>query len=335
MSLDVGNALESLQYEVEVDYDKERNKPKEVLAVLLDQLLGSLQSVEPERVFALLIQGHEALESKEIQVSVNDKKLERSLEQFGWTGALTQVPEGQDYLFVVSANLQGQKADAKIEESMNYDVTVDTYGRAIARLSITRKHHGMPGELFNGAPHVSYVRAYVPRGATLLSATGFEFPPEEAFHVPEQWYDEDEHAKLYEKDGDIDSKSGTQLSEAFGKTVFGNWMITLPGQTTTVVYEYELPFLIDMSGDELTGEFDKWTSKLVGQEQQATSRYALTLQKQSGTNRDIAVSITYPDGWEPVWQSHDQIDLGLRNATVDTSHDHDMSLGVIFEQQDK
>ena len=39
--------------------------------------------------------------------------------------------------------------------------------------------------MFYGGNNVDYVRVYVPEGAELLDAGGFNYPPEEVFNVPE------------------------------------------------------------------------------------------------------------------------------------------------------
>ena len=73
----------------------------------------------------------------------------------------------------------------------------------------------------------------------------------------------------------VDPTTSTIISEESGKTVFGNWVQTKPGETSTVAFTYELPFEISTDAGLLQTVKNK-----VGLNNGET--YSLLVQKQSG-----------------------------------------------------
>jgi len=170
----------------------------------------------------------------------------------------------------------------------------------INKVIIKKVHTGESGAIFGGVPNISYVRLYVPEGSELLEAGGFVYPPEEAFHVPEDWYDKDIHVEQFEKEVNVHMKTGTRVVNEFDKTSFGNWMITNPGEESEVYFIYKLPFDItfvkDNNKDEnfLTSFFSGMSDKL---------KYSLVVQKQSGVDSVFSSQIKLPADWSFVWNS--------------------------------
>ncbi len=327
--LDAASAVDTLQYKVEYDFDTASNTPKEIIGDVMSDFLSLTQHADKIDLIKLVVALHEAAQEKEIQVYMNDQTLEQQMREFGWTGELFDTAPPQDYLMVVGSNVQGQKSDAKIEQDIEHTVVIEPDGTATVHVTVRRTHGGQAGELFYGGPNISYVRLYVPKGAELLDAGGFTYPPEDAFHVPEPWYVEDEDVSLYEKEVGIETKTGTQILESFGKTAFGNWMATAPGSTSEAFVVYRLPFRIPIQEVTKTA---RWFAVGSGQPHQ-TSRYSFVAQKQSGTNSHLVSTVVYPDGWEPVWRSDDTIQLTSSGVVVDQRLETDASFGVVMEHK--
>jgi len=325
------DAVEKLQYEVEIDYDKEENKPKQVLSDLAEQFLARAENLDAVSVIRLLTELHEALQQKEIQVYFNDELTQKRLRGFGWTGELLANSTQQDYLAVIGTNLQGQKSDARIKQVVEHQAAVQPDGSVINTVVIHKKHLGTPGELFYGANNLHYIRVYVPRGAELIEAGGFVYPPESAFHVPETWYEEDKDLESLEKEVAIHAHTGTRITEEFGKTVFGNWLMVEPGQSGSVYFTYQLPFNVNLE-TRVANNVDKWKAVLAGGQKQS-SRYSLLVQKQSGINYDFTSRIIYPAGWQPVWQTGDKMNLAANGAEFNTILETDEVVGLVMEKK--
>jgi len=334
-----GNALATLQKQVEVDYDKTVNQPKAVLADLAPQFFEKFKTIGAANAFALLGELQEALWQKEIQVYFIDANLEKHFKEFGWTGEIAPTATNQDYLFVVNANLNGQKSDAKIQQKVDHQAVVQADGTILDTVIIERTHIGAPGEMFYGVNNVSYVRVYAPQGAELLNAGGFNFPPEDFFHVPEAWYKDDVDLAHWERETGIDSKTGTRVTEEFGKTAFGNWLMVAPGQTSRAYFTYRLPFKINalsaketLCSDILSKcELNNIKQFLIGKDKEV-AKYSLLAQKQSGLISDFSMRVIFPNGWQPVWQADDSLSLATNGAEYSGQLQSDKMFGLVMEK---
>ena len=325
------DALVTLQKQVEVEFDRPTEQPKEVLSEILDGLLGHLQNLDSASVLRLLAETHEALRQKEVQLYINESKTQDRLRSFGWTGEVLPIGPQQDYLAVINTNLQGQKSDAKIKETITHEAVIGEAGDIIDTVVIERTHTGNAGEQFYGGANISFTRVYVPEGAELLAAGGFAYPPDYAFHVPEAWYEEDADLARYESEEAVDGASGTRISREFDKTAFGNWIITMPGETSAVYFRYKLPYKASVNeGPE--SNLDKWQSVFMPALNQETSRYSLLVQKQSGTNSHFSSTIIYPSDWLPVWKSDEEISMALNGARYEVALDSDRVIGIVLEK---
>jgi hypothetical protein len=208
---------------------------------------------------------------------------------------------------VVDTNIGGGKTDAAIQTSIQHQASIAADGSVTDTVTITRVHTGASDDIFAGVKNIDYVRVYVPQGSSLLSAEGFTQPDAALFLPVEAGYEQD--ADLQDISGDvaIDSKTQTRVSNEFGKTVFGNWIQTEPGKSSTVTLRYRLPFKVTRSN---------WTP----------GRYSLLLQKQPGAFDPIVfTSVNYPKSWKTVW-TYPNSSLQLQDTLLT-----DRFIGAVFE----
>lgn len=357
-NLTADNAIAKLQYQIEENYyhekpvglvaGKETNKPKEILSSVASTLLDRLPNLSAVEAIGLLTTLHQSLLEKDIQVYFTDNFTQKQVSSYGWTGSVSSVV-GSDYLLVVNSNIQGEKSDAKIKQTIEHQAVVEDDGSVVDTVVITRTHTGVPGELFYGANNVDYLRLYVPAGAELLEAGGFVYPPEEAFRVPEDWYLEDEDLLNQEKNSTIDSKTGTHISNEFGKTVFGNWSMTEPGGTSKIYFIYRLPFKVinsvtvsNVANEELSSlhiasvekylDWNKWKELVIGKEK-ILSSYSLLAQKQSGITSVFSTRIIYPDNWSPLWKENNDLELAKNGVELITELTTDKVIGIVMERK--
>ncbi|PIR74981.1 MAG: hypothetical protein COU34_05220 [Candidatus Magasanikbacteria bacterium CG10_big_fil_rev_8_21_14_0_10_43_9] len=329
MLLDADTVLPTLQSYVE-DGHAEDEAPKEILTAVLDQLLNAMQDIKPQQLLALLGELHAALSQKEIQVALKEPASQARLASFGWTGSIVKTVARQDYLAVVATNVQGQKSDARIVQDIEHTAEVQENGSVIEKVLVRRTHTGDPSEVHYGASNITYMRIYVPEGAVLLDAGGFTYPPEEAFHVPEEWYTEDPDLSRIEHEVGIHRNTGTRITNEFGKTSFGNWMIVPAGESQEVWVTYRLPFSVV---DTRQGSQQHMLSSFLTHQPDAVSRYSLFIQKQSGVESSFRSDIRYPSTWIPKWKSDDAIRFTSSGASIETDMSTDHVYGVAFETQ--
>jgi hypothetical protein len=286
------NFLLETQKIVELEYDKTENAPKAFIGDLAPVLLDRLAKSDLPTLLSVMNLVGKGLEEKDILLYFKDNDLEAMMEELGWSGSMKQT--NGDYLMAVDTNLGGGKTDGVIDETIDVDVHVAADGTVENTVTMTKVHHGMKSELFRGANNVDYLRLYVPKGSTLLSGTGFEIPEDNLFDVSDIPLDTDEDLALQMKNVDRDEATGTDIWEEEGKTVFGNWMQTAPGETQVVTFTYRLPFKLDLT---------KSTENILGTGAN-TVPYSLFVQKQPGVEHRIThLTVSTPSSVGVLWTS--------------------------------
>lgn len=300
VTIDAENFMFEAQKAVELTYDREANTPKAFIGDLAPVLLARITEADMTSFLAILDLVGRSLVQKDIQLYFRSDELESAVEQLGWSGSMKH-PSG-DYLMIVNTNLGGGKTDAVIDQNVDVDVTIREDGTVEHTVTITKVHHGIANALFTGANNVDYLRLYVPEGSELLAADGFEAPPDAAFETSDVPLSTDEDLALAMSAVTRDAASSTDVWNENGKTVFGNWMQTAPGETEVVRFTYRVPVIVAPKTDGLLAAAE---AKLgFG----GVAPYTLFLQKQPGADTRVTnVRVTMPDGMSTVFSSDDAL----------------------------
>ncbi|MBF8280969.1 MAG: hypothetical protein HW383_742 [Candidatus Magasanikbacteria bacterium] len=292
VTLTSANAVAEIQKQVEILYDKKQNKPKKFLADLAPRILSKLKNADAAVSSRLVTELMSALTTHDVQIWNTNPQVQKMVESFGWGGRVKEAP--QDFLMIVHANIGSQKTDGVMKTAVNHEITIADDGIIEDTVTMTRTHTGDQQSELVTVPNIDYVRFYVPLGATLLNAKGFTPPTENIFSAPEKWYVTDADVVASEKNSRYDDQSGTAIGSESGKTVFGNWITTKPGETSIAQITYRLPFRAFLPSDET------WTQKL-GLDNEAFL-YTLLTQTQSGLTVNKAVtSIRLPKRFTAKW----------------------------------
>jgi len=307
------NALPTIQKIVETGPEKQDKKPKQILADLAPKFIEYFQNIQPSAAMPILVSLEEALTQKEVQAYFTDNSTESTVQSLGWGGQILPTKEFQDYLLAVNANIRGQKSDAQIKQTIVHQAVVDNDGTITDTVLIRREHTGIAGEKLYGQTNVDFIRLYVPLNSTLISAGGFTWPNEASFKAPESYYKKDTILRQTEKELGFDAESGTRITSEFGKTVFGNWIITEPGETSEVQFTYRLPFKAAVVQNTVPTE--GWKNIFISNDNKIV-RYQLIAQKQSGIDSAFESQIVFPSNWEPVWREGEHMKTAANGATI-------------------
>ncbi len=317
--IDHENFIEETQKIVEHEYDKTENKPKAFIGALAPKLIEKALNESGDTFLRLAEHINHGLTNKDIQLYFTDNDVEKTVLARGWGGDLKQTDK--DYFLLINTNLGGGKTDDVIKEHVDLQVSIAADGTITNTATITRTHTGDPADVFKGANNVNYQRLYVPKGSTLLNAEGFTIPPGSLFDVADPNWMVDPDLQFADASFTIDPKSKTQIYEEEGKTVFGNWTQTKPGNTTVTTYTYTLPFSFaeiipkHTSSEKLTA----WLGL------RGTETYSLFLQKQSGAHmRTTTVRVDVPNTVRTLWSSEDLTRMEFGNT-------HDVFFSALFE----
>jgi len=202
------------------------NEPKTLIKDLAPIVAQKAKSVPPIKMIKYL---NEQIKYGRILVYLNDSQKQEIISDLGLSGEI--LPYQVDYLFINNANLAGHKTSLNVFQDIDYSVKQQDK-KYVGELTLSRSH--LP-DMFPNLENKNYTRIFVPLGTKIASA-------------------ENNGTNILDK---IDK------TDEFGRTVFGFWFSTNPGEKSTVKITYELPFKLDSNRE-----------------------YHLVLQKQSGTNFD-------------------------------------------------
>lgn len=287
------NFITETQKIVELEYDRVENKPKAVIGELAPILIERLLAAPEEKLLEILNVVGEAARTKEIQLYASDATVEAVFKEIGIAGDL-QKTDG-DSLMVVSSNIAGGKSDAVMNTKIVLHTTIGEDGSILNRLDLTRSHEGVKGDGFTGVRNVSYVRVYVPQGSELVEASGFEAPSQKLFSKSDDGLLADLDLDRLVKT--VSSRGGMDVTEEFGRMVFGNWMQVDPGQSLTATLVYRLPFTLTDSVQTTSGRLGAFLGVL------PYRPYTLLLERQSGLHATFESTLEFPPSWKPRWQT--------------------------------
>lgn len=299
------NFLLETQKAVELEYDRQENEPKKFVGDLMDRLMEQVKSFGQDDWLKVAALVAESLETKDIQLAFFDPDEEALAERFGWSGRLK--PSVGDSLALIEANVAGQKTDGVVEESVEHEVRIAADGSIEDFVTLKRRHLGIKGELFRGVRNVVYLRAYVPAGSRLVSASGFEAPEPRLFKKISLDDQADPDIEAIEST-DQTTADGVKISREKDRTVFGGWLQLDPGQAQTVTLRYRLPFTVsDILAKLDTGQ--------VPDGQNPRGAYLLLLTSQSGkASRNITSKVILPDSWKIAWTKDGDQSLSYSGA---------------------
>jgi hypothetical protein len=309
------NVWMEMQKVVELEYDREENKPKKIIGDLMAVLLDRLKASDADQWLKLLTLGTDSLETKDIQIWLANQEEEALVERFGWNGYFKETPG--DTLAVIGANIAGQKSDRMIRETVEHVAEIQSDGSVIDTVHVTRTHTGTKGDLFSGVNNVTYLRVYVPQGSELLSAEGFSPPPEDLFKQPLETDQKDEDLERIEAKPRL-LPNGVRATDEFGRTAFGGWVQLEPGESKTTVFRYRLPFTTYDIAQRLRPEGAPKADAI-------RPAYTALYTSQSGKpERELTTRVVYPSGWNEAWTHENGLEFS-------STWDRDLVAAGIFE----
>ena len=314
-TVDARNFIEKTQYEVEVDYDREENRPKKFLADLTPRVLNKAFS-QTNRFPQLLGTLLDLLKEKHILIYSFNQDVQQEISRRGWSGEV--VDTKKDYLMVVNSNINGFKTDGVIKETIIHQAEIKEDGSVIDTVKIKRTHMGgnTPYEWWNKV-NCDYMRVYVPQGSQLIEASGYT---RETVVSPLDYdrlgFRRDADVEKEEQAMQIDKQTGTRIYNESGKTVFANWTYVSPGETVEIEYKYLLPFKVQLLPDR---DF--------------SGSYSLYAQKQSGSvGSEFSFSLKCPAEYRVFWKYPEEITFQPNKPVYQTRLNQDYFLGIVFQK---
>jgi hypothetical protein len=275
----------------------EESKPKKIIGDMMNVILSkTTEEMDKEKAIELFNILFSSLNQKQVLLFFKDKNIQEKISEYGWDGA--QKHTKYDYLQVVNSNIAGEKTDRVIRQTIFHNSIVKENGTILNEVIIKREHTGEKQQLFTGVRNVDWIRVYVPQGAELISATGFDEPDAGFFERPEYGWIEDMDLRN-EKIAEIDTLSGTKIYVENQKTVFANWSMIDPGETEMIILKYRLPFKINFNKDD---SLKKKIIDYLSPGQPELAPYSLLIENQPGqVNSYLESKVTFPEKHSIYW----------------------------------
>lgn len=248
-SLSAANFVEKTQQQIEI-IDKNKYNPKQVLVDFVPVLMNRLMNGSSAEMREIGLKLFQRLVNRDVLVYFTNPELEKVATTLGWSGEIKSIGSQDDYLYVVDANLGGNKSSGSIVKEMALSATVQRDASIKNKLNLRYTHAGT--FRFPDGINKNYVRIYLPMGSHIIITTG-----------------QDEGTQI-----DIDSSDG--------KTVVGFWLTIKPDETKDINLEYELPFKLKFVNGEARYQ-------LVMQKQSGSDRTVLSSYLDVPDNMDLAV----------------------------------------------
>ncbi len=285
-------------------YAKRKQFISQLLQVVLDRVTnnnGQIQWAEVGKQVA------RALQRRDVLITLNDPKFNQILREADFDGAL-RASNG-DYLLVVDSNLGYNKANAALQESLAYTITLEATPQAELTIVYTQTgetaaacHHQVPnyGEQVTYDSLVQqcywdYRRVYVPADAQLIEASRHPTHPGELIT------------------GGV-SDGATQTTTENDKTVFSTLLVVPRGQRVESYLRYTLP-------------------QAMLQNNGAQAQYHLVWQKQSGAGDwPVRVTAIWPDDLHFVAAQPQPVELDSHAASFQFTLDTDREVLITLKK---
>ncbi|MFH1412851.1 MAG: DUF4012 domain-containing protein [bacterium] len=272
-------------------------EPKKIIGDLLPRIIDEIShNLDRDKLINLIDVIDSSLQEKHILLYFTDEQLQDKVNELNWGGQIKNTD--MDYLSVINTNIAGAKSDRDMEQKIYLDSTIRLDGTIVNELTIEREHKSIRGEKFSGFRNVDWMRIYVPAGSHLISASGFRQPGGQYFEQPDPEWQTDPDLFHEEEQAMIDESTGTKIYYENNKTVFANWSMVDPGDTTIIKLTYKLPFeIIKQPAPE--NIIDKLKS-MINPDQ--TYNYTLMVQKQPGALKtNFYYNLDMQQDLETVW----------------------------------
>lgn len=285
LTLSSDNFINAIQNQIE--YVADRAQPKEVLTDFAPLLLEKLRAASSDQWMAIFNSVIAGMDKNNVLMYFNNLQLENFADNQGFAGQLYQ---GQgDYVMPVISNVKGSKSDAVTDTSLSMTTTFDG-NDAVHTLTITRTHNGGDSKYaFYNKKNPAYIRVLVPTGAQLVSIDGQDQP---AGYGPLVNYAKigfatNQTLAKWEASAVAQGDGITSYQES-GKTEFGFWLLTDPGQTKTVTLTYRVPNAVS------NGAYNLYFQKQPGLVVKDSSITAGSYSFKGPLDKDLPIKIQLP-----------------------------------------
>ena len=173
LTVDENNFYQVAQANSEADFFPGSTQKTNILSALSEVIFVKLKNFNSEDLVKLAKIFYKNLNTRQILVNFEDKKINVFFQKLNWGGSLKKVvlekDKINDYLYTVEANLGANKANKYVSREIKQEIDFSEKGRAKERIKIVFKNTGTyftPVKPFYlGVDYLNYLRLYLPKTA--------------------------------------------------------------------------------------------------------------------------------------------------------------------------
>lgn len=170
------NLFDRAEYRSEIDFFPGSTQKRDFLGSLSREIFAKAQTASASDLIKLAQAAEAALGQKQILIYLHDQDSQKLLVQQNWAGNLftpnlavaDQRPVLADYSFLVEANLGINKANYFLNRQIKQQLTILKNKEILAVTTINYQNQS-PADAWPGGIYKSYLRQYLPAGASLVS----------------------------------------------------------------------------------------------------------------------------------------------------------------------
>jgi len=255
--------------------------PKEVLAQLYPALFQQLASSTDEQKQQILGLALNWITDKDVMVYSPNPAFETFANVYGATGDVYQPPQNfnGDYLAVVNADINSDKSEQYMAQNITYDASIGSDGTLTDDVTVSRAHNGNQSQYWwYKTTNQDYLQMFVPEGGSLNNESGGITKNIPApVDYGKDGYSTDPLILAIASDTQANfSYPKITTHEESGKEVFGVWLRTFAGSSSTVSLNYSRQL---------------FATPAVG------VQYQFVFERQAGAKGDDAIEVDAPLGY--------------------------------------
>jgi len=288
------NLYEQAEFYAEKKFFPGSNQKASFLGGLGKQMFETIKNLNIVKKAELMNKTIDLLEDNELQLAINDKKIDTKLSELGWNGEIYKGKCGtencvMDYFYLVESNLGVNKANYFLRRNMEQAVDISN-GSILRAVTVTYENIAKNSN-WPGGDYKNYVRIYLPKDTNLSQIVVMDGV--------------DTAIKKIYKDSEI------RIREVDGKKEIG-FLMTVPVSKKRIL-EIRYSSNLDLSGK------NKFS-------------YINYIQRQPGSGETGLVNlISFPAEWQPT-QVQPVASLVGGKLLFNQKLDKDIKMGVELEK---
>ena len=160
------NLYEQAEFYAEKKFFPGSNQKASFLGGLGKQMFETIKNLNITKKAELISKTMDLLESNELQLAINDTKIDSKMSELGWNGEIYKGSCGtencvMDYLYLVESNLGVNKANYFLRRNM--EQSIDITNGSLSRLVKVTYENTAKNTNWPGGDYKNYVRVYLPK----------------------------------------------------------------------------------------------------------------------------------------------------------------------------